>query len=97
MAKDSPGSRALVRRPGASVKRWRGDDHKLQLEAAAEAGLTRAQQRQTELDLYTEGFAGGITLDDALDGGAAHPDEETWLWDGASWTRATGPVHTRNG
>lgn len=62
---DDPSSRALVRRPGAAAKPWRGDDHKLQLEAAAEAGLPR---NQTELDLYTEGFAGGITLDDPLDG-----------------------------
>jgi hypothetical protein len=68
MAKDSPASRALARRPDASVKPWRGDDHKLQLEAAAEAGLSPTQQRQTELDLYAEGFGSGITLDDALDG-----------------------------
>jgi hypothetical protein len=65
MADDSPASRALVRRPGAVAKPWRGDDHKLQLEAAAEAGLSRSQ---TELELYTEGFAGGITIEDPLDG-----------------------------
>ena len=64
MADDTPASRALARRPGAA-RPWRGDDHKLQLEAAAEAGLSRSQ---TELELYTEGFAGGITLDDPLDG-----------------------------
>jgi len=65
MADDSPASRALTRRSAATAKPWRGDEHKLQLEAAAEAGLPRSQ---TELELYTDGFAGGITLDDPLDG-----------------------------
>jgi hypothetical protein len=68
MADDSPASRALARRPGTSARRWRGDDHKLQLEAATEAGLSRGDVRQTELDLYAGGFAGGITIDDPLDG-----------------------------
>lgn len=62
---DDPASRALARRPDAAARPWRGDDHKLQLEAAAEAGLP---VRQAELQLYTEGFAGGVTLDDPLDG-----------------------------
>jgi hypothetical protein len=65
MPDDSSASRALARRPGAAPRPWRGDDHKLQLEAAAEAGLPRSQ---TELELYTEGFAGGLTLEDPLDG-----------------------------
>jgi hypothetical protein len=65
MADQPPASRALVRRPGAAAKPWRGDEHKLQLEAAIEAGLPRSQ---AELDLYTEGFAGGITIEDPFDG-----------------------------
>jgi hypothetical protein len=65
MADEPPVLRALARRPGAAAKPWRGDEHKLQLEAATEAGLPRSQ---TELDLYTAGFAGGLTLHDPLDG-----------------------------
>jgi hypothetical protein len=65
MVDEPPASRALAPRPAAAVRPWRGDDHKLQLEAAAEAGLSRSQ---IELDLYTEGFAGGITLHDPFDG-----------------------------
>lgn len=68
MAKDSPASRALARRPGSATRPWRGDDHRLQLEAASEAGLSRSDLQKTELDLYTEGFASGITIDDPLDG-----------------------------
>ena len=58
-------SRALVRRPGTATRPWRGDEHKLQLEAASEAGLPRSQ---VELQLYTDGFAAGIAIDDPLDG-----------------------------
>ena len=61
-------SRALARRPGSATRPWRGDEHKLQLEAAAEAGLPRGDVKKVELDLYTEGFAGGLTLEDPLDG-----------------------------
>lgn len=64
----SASSRALARRPGTATRPWRGDEHKLQLEAAAEAGLPRSDVQRVELDLYAQGFAGGITIDDPLDG-----------------------------
>ena len=47
-------------RPG-----WRGDEHKLQVLAAQEAGLASGQ---TAVDLYTEGFKSGITERDPADG-----------------------------
>lgn len=47
-------------RPG-----WRGDEHKLQVMAAQEAGLATGQ---TAVDLYTEGFKSGITERDPSDG-----------------------------
>lgn len=43
---------------------WRGDEYRLQVEAAAEAGL---QKGEVELQLLTQGFSGGITVDDPLD------------------------------
>jgi hypothetical protein len=48
-----------------ALRRWRGDEHKLQLAAAAEAGLATDD---VELELYTEGFTAGITLEDPFDG-----------------------------
>lgn len=44
---------------------WRGDEHKLRVDAAAEAGLDRAE---TQADLFTQGFSAGIVLDDGFDG-----------------------------
>lgn len=59
---------ALVVRDAASselaARPWRGDEHKLQVAAATEAGLDPVQR---ELDLYTEGFKQGMTLQDELD------------------------------
>ena len=40
---------------------WRGDDHKIAIQAADEAGLAKSD---VELDLYTEGFKAGMTLED---------------------------------
>lgn len=47
-------------RPG-----WRGDEHKLQVLAAQEAGLPSGQ---TAVDLYTDGFKQGIVERDPGDG-----------------------------
>jgi len=44
---------------------WRGDEHRLQIEAAKDAGLA---VRGLELDMYTAGFKNGITVEDPLDG-----------------------------
>jgi hypothetical protein len=43
---------------------WRGDEHKLQVESAKEAGLPA---NEVELELFTEGFKAGMTLDDPAD------------------------------
>jgi len=56
---------SLARRPGGAAAPWRGDEHRLQVEAASEAGLARGD---VELDLYTHGFSAGMTVDDPLDG-----------------------------
>lgn len=56
---------ALARRPGTAARPWRGDEARLQIEAAAEAGL---RPQTVELDLYTQGFSAGMTVDDPLDG-----------------------------
>jgi hypothetical protein len=54
-------------KPGALAKRgtWRGDEHQLQVEAAAEAGLVKSE---AELESFTQGFSGGITVEDPADG-----------------------------
>lgn len=44
---------------------WRGDEHALQVQAAAEAGLPATQ---VALDLYTDGFKRGLTERDPADG-----------------------------
>lgn len=44
---------------------WRGDEHALQVQAAAEAGLPA---QQVAVDLYTEGFRRGLTERDPADG-----------------------------
>ncbi len=44
---------------------WRGDEHKLQVLAAEEAGLA---PNQVALDLYTEGFKAGLQERDPADG-----------------------------
>jgi hypothetical protein len=44
---------------------WRGDDHKLAVETAEEAGLDRAE---AEIDSYTRGFQAGIVIQDEFDG-----------------------------
>ena len=50
-------------RTGASG--WRGDDHKLEVDGAEEAGLDRVD---AEIDSYTRGFKAGIVVQDPLDG-----------------------------
>ncbi len=54
----------LVRTTSASTP-WRGDEHKLQVMAAQEAGLAPTQ---VAVDLYTEGFKAGLVERDAVDG-----------------------------
>jgi hypothetical protein len=44
---------------------WRGDDHKLEVQGAAEVGLDRTE---AEIDSYTRGFKEGIVIQDAFDG-----------------------------
>lgn len=44
---------------------WRGDEHLAQAEAAGEVGLDRSE---VEVDLYTEGFKAGTTVQDPKDG-----------------------------
>jgi hypothetical protein len=46
-------------------KPWRGDEHRLQVSAAKEAGLA---PDDVEVELYTEGFSAGMTLEDPYDG-----------------------------
>lgn len=50
---------------GSKVVPWRGDEHQLQVAAAAEAGLEKSR---TEVDLYTRGFTAGMTVEDPYDG-----------------------------
>lgn len=59
---DPPGP--LARAGGAAPVEWRGDEHKLQLLAAREAGLPAGQ---VALDLYTEGFKAGLRERDPAD------------------------------
>lgn len=56
---DDEQSKALARQG------WRGDEHKLQVLAAQEAGLPSGQ---VAVDLYTEGFKKGIVERDPADG-----------------------------
>jgi hypothetical protein len=44
---------------------WRGDDHQLEVEAAAEAGLVKSE---AELESFTRGFSEGIAMEDPADG-----------------------------
>jgi hypothetical protein len=62
---DDAGERALARPGPAVIQPWRGDDHKLQVEAAQSVGLVGDE---VALDLYTKGFSAGMTIDDPLDG-----------------------------
>ncbi len=49
-----------VRRGG-----WSGDEHKLQVQAASEAGLVASE---AELESFTRGFSEGIAVEDPADG-----------------------------
>jgi len=44
---------------------WRGDEHRLRVAAAKEAGLTESD---VAVELYTQGFKAGLVLEDAYDG-----------------------------
>jgi hypothetical protein len=46
---------------------WRGDEHGLRVSAAREAGLEHEEVNEVELELFTEGFKAGLTLDDPSD------------------------------
>jgi hypothetical protein len=46
---------------------WRGDEHELRLSAAREAGLESEEIDEVQLELFTEGFKAGLTLDDPAD------------------------------
>jgi hypothetical protein len=46
---------------------WRGDEHELRVTAAREAGLESDEIDEVQLDLFTEGFKAGLTLDDPAD------------------------------
>lgn len=61
---DEPPTRALAKLDGEA---WRGDEHGLRLQAAREAGLAAQDIDEVELELYTEGFKTGMTLDDPAD------------------------------
>ncbi|NVB40478.1 hypothetical protein G6O69_21740 [Pseudenhygromyxa sp. WMMC2535] len=64
------GETSLARREGTDIAKlspgeaWRGDEHGLRLQAAREAGLDASE---VELELFTEGFKTGMTLDDPAD------------------------------
>lgn len=57
-------SKALVAKPAAYVA-WNGDEHRIRSAAAKEAGLDASS---VEADYLTEGFTGGITVQDPYDG-----------------------------
>lgn len=59
--RDGPLVRAT---PPASPAAWSGDEHRLQVGAAREAGLPAAE---VALDLYTQGFKAGLTEKDPAD------------------------------
>ena len=44
---------------------WRGDEHKLEVASASEAGL---DPTEAEVDSYTRGFKAGIVIQDPFDG-----------------------------
>ncbi|MCA9637179.1 MAG: hypothetical protein KC420_14225 [Myxococcales bacterium] len=61
MSDETPETR-LAR--GPSEEPWRGDEHRLQVSAAAEAGLAH---KDVSLDLYRQGFRRGLRVRDPLD------------------------------
>lgn len=63
MANERGGDDARV--SSTAPVRWRGDEHRLQVQAANEAGL---RGTDVEVDLYTRGFSEGMILEDEFDG-----------------------------
>lgn len=64
-AAELPGEDRLARpTPAPAATPWRGDEHRLQVLAAREAGLPATQ---VALDLYTEGFKAGLCERDPVD------------------------------
>jgi hypothetical protein len=59
-----PGSGRLTDLDGEA---WRGDEHELRVTAAREAGLASEEIDEVGLELFTEGFKAGLTLDDPAD------------------------------
>lgn len=57
-------SKALVRK-GERAMAWSGDEHRIRVNAAKEAGLDAVA---TEADSFTEGFKSGVVLQDPFDG-----------------------------
>ena len=62
---DDAAAAAMVPVPVSAPDGWRGDEHRLQVSAAQEAGL---QAGEVELELYTEGFKSAMVLRDPADG-----------------------------
>jgi hypothetical protein len=76
MAKTEPGPKdtlpAVREQEGRQLvsldgEHWRGDEHELRVKAAREAGLGAEEIDEVELELFTEGFKAGLTLDDPVD------------------------------
>jgi hypothetical protein len=65
MSADDRRNDALVGPAAGAIEPWRGDEHKLQVDAAKDAGL---RVNEVALDLYTKGFTAGMTIDDPHDG-----------------------------
>lgn len=63
MAKDE--STALVPKGDGATVPWSGDEHRIRVSAAKEAGLDVAA---VESDSFTEGFKAGVVLQDPYDG-----------------------------
>jgi len=60
----SDGDNELSSLPQGAPSGWRGDEHKLQIQAADEAGLPADE---VSLALYRKGFIGGLGIRDPLD------------------------------
>lgn len=65
MARVEREQKALVKRGEQSIVPWSGDEHRLKVQSAKEAGL---DHRDVELDSFTDGFKAGMTLEDPDDG-----------------------------
>lgn len=64
MTANEPETKPASPETAIAQRGWRGDEHKLQLDAAKEVGLDGSD---VEVDLYTQGFREGSTLEDPDD------------------------------